>query len=81
MKTTKDKTFKGEGLGYFKEIIKSTIAEKLAADEEFVEKIYTKITDKLINNDSTNLSNLSVKLNRALQIAYHLLLYPEVMVF
>ncbi|WP_210377170.1 DUF685 domain-containing protein, partial [Borreliella garinii] len=32
LKTTKDKTFKGEGLSYFKEIIKSTIAEELAAD-------------------------------------------------
>ncbi len=57
LKTTKDKTSK-EGLGYFKEIIKSTIAEELAANTDFVEKIYTKITDKLINNDSTNLSNL-----------------------
>ncbi|PRR00756.1 hypothetical protein CV663_05795, partial [Borreliella burgdorferi] len=31
LETTKDKTFKGEGLSYFKEIIKSTIAEELAA--------------------------------------------------
>ncbi len=66
LKTTKDKTFKDEGLGYFKEIIKSTIAEELAADEEFVEKIYTKITDKLINNDSTNLSNLFSKIKSRL---------------
>ncbi|WP_031478467.1 DUF685 domain-containing protein [Borreliella garinii] len=66
LKTTKDKTFKGEGLGYFKEIIKSTIAEELAADEEFVKKIYTKITDKLINNDSTNLSNLFSKIKSRL---------------
>lgn len=66
LKTTKDKTFKGEGLGYFKEIIKSTIAEELAADEEFVEKIYTKITNKLINNDSTNLSNLFSKIKSRL---------------
>lgn len=57
LKTTKDKTSKG-GAGYFKEIIKSIIAEELAANTDFVEKIYTKITDKLINNDSTNLSNL-----------------------
>ncbi|WP_418905396.1 DUF685 domain-containing protein (plasmid) [Borreliella turdi] len=62
LKTTKDKTFKGEGLGYFKEIIKSTIAEELAANTDFVEKIYTKITDKLINNDSTNLSSLFSKI-------------------
>ncbi|WP_210373189.1 DUF685 domain-containing protein, partial [Borreliella garinii] len=66
LKTTKDKTFKGEGLSYFKEIIKSTIAEELAADEEFVKKIYTKITDKLINNDSTNLSNLFSKIKSRL---------------
>ncbi len=66
LKTTKDKTFKDEGLDYFKEIIKSTIAEELAADEEFVEKIYTKITDKLINNDSTNLSNLFSKIKSRL---------------
>ncbi|WP_418906565.1 DUF685 domain-containing protein (plasmid) [Borreliella turdi] len=62
LKTTKDKTFKGEGLGYFKEIIKSTIAEELAANTDFVEKIYTKIIDKLINNDSTNISNLFSKI-------------------
>ncbi|WP_210377383.1 DUF685 domain-containing protein [Borreliella garinii] len=66
LKTTKDKTFKGEGLGYFKEIIKSTIAEELAANTDFVEKIYTKITDKLINNDSTNLSNLFSKIKSQL---------------
>ncbi|WP_210380680.1 DUF685 domain-containing protein, partial [Borreliella garinii] len=58
--------FKGEGLGYFKEIIKSTIAEELPADEEFVEKIYAKITDKLINNDSTNISNLFSKIKSRL---------------
>ncbi|MBB6213902.1 DUF685 domain-containing protein (plasmid) [Borreliella californiensis] len=62
LETTKDKTFKGEGLDYFKEIIKSTIAEELAADTDFVEKIYAKITDKLINNDSTNISNLFSKI-------------------
>ncbi|MCR8876874.1 DUF685 domain-containing protein, partial [Borreliella burgdorferi] len=58
---SKDKIFKGEGLDYFKQIIKSTIAEELAADKDFVEKIYAKITDKLINNDSTNISNLFSK--------------------
>ncbi|WP_418454114.1 DUF685 domain-containing protein [Borreliella lusitaniae] len=62
LKTTKDKTFKGEGLGYFKEIIKSTIAEELAADTSFVEKIYTQTINKLINNDSTNISNLFSKI-------------------
>ncbi|WP_151060858.1 DUF685 domain-containing protein [Borreliella turdi] len=66
LKTTKDKTFKGEGLGYFKEIIKSTIAEELAADTDFVEKVYTKIINKLIKNDSTNLSNLFSKIKSQL---------------
>ncbi|WP_417861744.1 DUF685 domain-containing protein (plasmid) [Borreliella americana] len=66
LKTTKDKTFKGEGLSYFKDIIKSTIAEELAADTNFIEKIYTKITDKLINNDSTNISNLFSKIKSEL---------------
>ncbi|ACN56063.1 conserved hypothetical protein (plasmid) [Borreliella burgdorferi CA-11.2A] len=66
LKTTKDKTFKGEGLSYFKEIIKSTIAEELATDTSFVEKIYNKIIDKLINNDSTNLSNLFSKIKSRL---------------
>ncbi|MCR8905499.1 DUF685 domain-containing protein, partial [Borreliella burgdorferi] len=63
---SKDKIFKGEGLDYFKQIIKSTIAEELAADKDFVEKIYTKITDKLINNDSTNISNLFSKIKSRL---------------
>ncbi len=66
LKTTKDKTFKGEGLSYFKEIIKSTIAEELAGNTSFIEKIYTKITDKLINNDSTNISNLFSKIKSEL---------------
>ncbi|MCR8876666.1 DUF685 domain-containing protein, partial [Borreliella burgdorferi] len=46
--------------------IKSTIAEELAADKDFVEKIYAKITDKLINNDSTNISNLFSKIKSRL---------------
>ncbi|AEL70108.1 conserved hypothetical protein (plasmid) [Borreliella afzelii PKo] len=66
LKTTKDKTFKGEGLGYFKEIIKSTIAEELAADEEFVEKIYEKVIDKLIGNNSNKLSSLFSKIKSRL---------------
>ncbi|ACN93323.1 conserved hypothetical protein (plasmid) [Borreliella finlandensis] len=66
LKTTKDKTFKGEGLSYFKEIIKSTIAEELAADTSFVEKIYNKIINKLINNDPNNISNLFSKIKSRL---------------
>uniref|UniRef100_UPI00359CA430 DUF685 domain-containing protein n=1 Tax=Borreliella afzelii TaxID=29518 RepID=UPI00359CA430 len=62
----KDKTFKGEGLGYFKEIIKSTIAEELIADEEFVKKIYANIIDKLIGNNSDKLSNLFSKIKSRL---------------
>ncbi len=63
---SKDKIFKGEGLDYFKQIIKSTIAEELAANTDFVETIYAKITDKLINNDSTNISNLFSKIKSRL---------------
>ncbi|WP_419264820.1 DUF685 domain-containing protein [Borreliella afzelii] len=66
LKTTKDKTFKGEGLGYFKEIIKSTIAEELVADEKFVEKIYANIIDKLIGNNSDKLSSLFSKIKSRL---------------
>ncbi|WP_418905417.1 DUF685 domain-containing protein (plasmid) [Borreliella turdi] len=66
LKTTKDKTFKGEGLSYFKEIIKSTIAEELAGNTSFIEKIYTQIIEKLINNDSTNISNLFSKIKSQL---------------
>ncbi len=66
LKTTKDKTFKGEGLSYFKEIIKSTIAEELAGNTSFIEKIYTQIIEKLINNDSTNISNLFSKIKSEL---------------
>ncbi len=58
LKTVKHQTFKGEGLGEFKEIIKSTIAEELAADEEFVKKIYANIIDKLIGNNSDKLRKL-----------------------
>ncbi|WP_418909501.1 DUF685 domain-containing protein (plasmid) [Borreliella sinica] len=66
LKTVKDKTFKGEGLGEFKEIIKSTIAEELAADTSFVEKVYAKIADKLIDNGSDKLSNLFSKIKSRL---------------
>ncbi|WP_210365637.1 DUF685 domain-containing protein, partial [Borreliella valaisiana] len=40
LNSLKTKYLKGKGLDYFKEIIKSTIAEELAADKDFVEKIY-----------------------------------------
>ncbi|MBB6043740.1 DUF685 domain-containing protein (plasmid) [Borreliella yangtzensis] len=66
LETAKDKTFKGEGLDYFKEIIKSTIAEELAADTSFVEKIYTKTLDKLIENGSDKLSSLFSKIKSRL---------------
>ncbi|MBB6043765.1 DUF685 domain-containing protein (plasmid) [Borreliella yangtzensis] len=66
LKTAKDKTFKGEGLSEFKEIIKSTIAEELAANKEFVEKIYAKTLDKLIDNDSDKLSSLFSKIKSRL---------------
>ncbi|WP_418885704.1 DUF685 domain-containing protein [Borreliella tanukii] len=66
LETAKDKTFKGEGLDYFKEIIKSTIAEELAADTSFIEKIYAKTLDKLIGNDSDKLSNLFSKIKSRL---------------
>ncbi|MCD2382125.1 DUF685 domain-containing protein, partial [Borreliella americana] len=49
-----------------KEIIKSTIAEELAADTSFVEKIYNKIINRLINNDPTNISNLFNKIKSRL---------------
>ncbi|MBB6213908.1 hypothetical protein HNP67_001403 [Borreliella californiensis] len=62
LKTSREKIFKGEGLDYFKEIIKSTIAEELAANKDFVETIYTKIINKLISNDSDKLSNLFSKI-------------------
>ncbi|WP_418905617.1 DUF685 domain-containing protein [Borreliella japonica] len=66
LKTVNHQTFKGEELGYFKEIIKSTIAEELAADTEFVKKIYAKVIDKLIGNDSDKLSNLFSKIKSRL---------------
>uniref|UniRef100_UPI003B213318 DUF685 domain-containing protein n=1 Tax=Borreliella yangtzensis TaxID=683292 RepID=UPI003B213318 len=66
LETAKDKTFKGEGLDYFKEIIKSTIAEELAANKDFVEKIYDQTLDKLIGNDSDKLSSLFSKIKSRL---------------
>ncbi|MGF7102163.1 DUF685 domain-containing protein [Borreliella kurtenbachii] len=67
LKTVNHQTFKGEELGYFKEIIKSTIATELAADKDFVEKIYAKIINKLIYNDSNNLSSLYGKIRSSLE--------------
>ncbi|WP_215538034.1 DUF685 domain-containing protein [Borreliella bavariensis] len=66
LKTVKYQTFEGEGLGEFKEIIKSTIATELAADEGFVKKIYANIIDKLIGNNSDKLSNLFSKIKSRL---------------
>ncbi|XPC98161.1 DUF685 domain-containing protein (plasmid) [Borreliella japonica] len=66
LKTVNHQTFKGEELGEFKEIIKSTIATELTADEEFVKKIYANIIDKLIGNDSDKLSNLFSKIKSRL---------------
>ncbi|WP_417903054.1 DUF685 domain-containing protein [Borreliella bissettiae] len=66
LKTVNHQTFKGEELGYFKEIIKSTIATELAADKDFVKSIYDLIVDKLIGNDSDKLSNLFSKIKSRL---------------
>ncbi|AHH11892.1 Putative cytosolic protein (plasmid) [Borrelia coriaceae ATCC 43381] len=57
LKTTKEKTFKGEGLTYFKEIIKSTIATELQQDEDFINQVYSKILNKFLNDDSSSISN------------------------
>ncbi|WP_418455676.1 DUF685 domain-containing protein (plasmid) [Borreliella californiensis] len=66
LKTVNHQTFKGEELGYFKEIIKSTIATELAADKDFVKSIYNLIVDKLIENESSKLSNLFSKIKSRL---------------
>ncbi|UPA16743.1 DUF685 domain-containing protein (plasmid) [Borrelia coriaceae] len=57
LKTTKDKTFKGEGLTYFKEIIKSTIATELQQDDNFINQVYSKILSKFLNDESSSISN------------------------
>ncbi|WP_247066706.1 DUF685 domain-containing protein (plasmid) [Borrelia puertoricensis] len=59
LQKTKDKTFKGEGLSYFKEVIKDIIATELAENSEFTDKLYSKLLSKLMNNDSSYKSNLS----------------------
>ncbi len=66
LKTVNHQTFKGEELGYFKDIIKSTIATELAADNDFIKSIYDLIVDKLIENESSKLSNLFSKIKSRL---------------
>ncbi|ACK75257.1 DUF685 domain-containing protein [Borreliella burgdorferi] len=66
LKTVNHQTFKGEELGYFKEIIKSTIATELAADNDFIKSIYDLIVDKLIENESSKLANLFTKIKSRL---------------
>ncbi|WP_418885274.1 DUF685 domain-containing protein [Borreliella carolinensis] len=66
LKTVNHQTFKGEELGYFKEIIKSTIATELAADTDFIKSIYDLIVDKLLENESSKLSNLFSKIKSRL---------------
>ncbi|MCD2372271.1 DUF685 domain-containing protein, partial [Borreliella burgdorferi] len=66
LKTVNHQTFKGEELGYFKDIIKSTIATELAADNDFVKSIYDLIVDKLIENESSKLANLFTKIKSRL---------------
>ncbi|ACO38503.1 conserved hypothetical protein (plasmid) [Borreliella burgdorferi 29805] len=67
LKTVNHQTFKGEELGYFKEIIKSTIATELAADNDFIKSIYDLIVDKLIENESSKLSSLYRKIRSSLE--------------
>ncbi|MGF7102315.1 hypothetical protein HNP70_001337, partial [Borreliella kurtenbachii] len=67
LKTVNHQTFKGEELGYFKEIIKSTIATELVADKDFIKSIYDLIVDKLIENESSKLSNLYGKIRSSLE--------------
>ncbi|QBK64119.1 DUF685 domain-containing protein, partial (plasmid) [Borrelia miyamotoi] len=56
LNTAKDKTFKGEGLNYFKDIIKSTIATELQQNDDFINQVYTKILNKFLNDDSSSIS-------------------------
>ncbi|WP_346313275.1 DUF685 domain-containing protein [Borrelia miyamotoi] len=48
LQSAKDKTFKGEGLNYFKDIIKSTIATELLQDDNFITQVYNKILTKFL---------------------------------
>ncbi|QBK64082.1 DUF685 domain-containing protein, partial (plasmid) [Borrelia miyamotoi] len=56
LNTAKDKTFKGEGLNYFKDIIKGTIATELQQNDDFINQVYTKILNKFLNDDSSSIS-------------------------
>ncbi|AYE37089.1 hypothetical protein DB313_06190 (plasmid) [Borrelia turcica IST7] len=66
LKTVKDKTFKGEGLSYFKQVIKDTIASELASNPNFVANLYSSILSKLINNESSSISSLFSKIQKEL---------------
>ncbi|ATQ15482.1 DUF685 domain-containing protein (plasmid) [Borrelia miyamotoi] len=57
LQTAKDKTFKGEGLNYFKDIIKSTIATELQQNDDFINQVYNKILTKFLNDDSSSISS------------------------
>ncbi|AOW96212.1 DUF685 domain-containing protein [Borrelia miyamotoi] len=57
LQSAKDKTFKGEGLNYFKDIIKSTIATELLQDDNFITQVYNKILTKFLNDDSSSISS------------------------
>uniref|UniRef100_UPI00046710C4 DUF685 domain-containing protein n=1 Tax=Borrelia hispanica TaxID=40835 RepID=UPI00046710C4 len=46
------------GLEYFKEVIKSTIATELVNDKNFIEQAYSKILTKILNDDSSSISNI-----------------------
>ncbi|AWG43345.1 hypothetical protein CR532_05300 (plasmid) [Candidatus Borreliella tachyglossi] len=67
LKTVKDKTFRGEGLGEFKQVIKSTIASELANDDSFVNRVYSSILSKILNNQSSSISNLFSKIESELK--------------
>ncbi|AHH04232.1 Putative cytosolic protein (plasmid) [Borrelia nietonii YOR] len=57
LETSKDKIFKNEGLKYFKEVIKTTIATELLQDENFINQVYSKVLTKFLNDDSSSISN------------------------
>ncbi|AHH03885.1 Putative cytosolic protein (plasmid) [Borrelia nietonii YOR] len=61
LKKTKDKIFKNEGLEYFKEVIKDTIATELLANENFINQAYNKVLEKLLNNANNGVYNISDK--------------------
>ncbi|WP_024655108.1 DUF685 domain-containing protein [Borrelia hispanica] len=55
---TRDKIFKNNGLEYFKEVIKDTIATELINNEDFINKAYNKLLTKILNDDSSSISNI-----------------------